>query len=119
MLVLADYFRAQGWRVDLEFTNGRETDLFKLVKRTNYQCIGFTISNHRCLEALTDNLSTLRNTSEWGMRPVLIGGSLLATEPAIAGRVGANGTAANEVEAFQLASTLVAAHSKQFDSELR
>ncbi len=108
MLILAEHFREQGWRVDIEFTQTETRSIFELIHQANCACMGFTISNHRCIPGLTDIVSNLRNDIEWGTKPILVGGSLLQSDPEIVTRVGADGGATNEADALGLAEGLVA-----------
>jgi len=119
MLILADHFRGQGWRVDMEFSYQMGADELSMVTLQEYGCLGFTISNHRCTKQLTDIVSTLRNTPEWGNRPIMIGGSLIDTDSTLIARVGADASARNEIDALTVAETLIGVPKQREPSDIR
>ncbi|MEM9355649.1 MAG: hypothetical protein AAGB04_05510 [Pseudomonadota bacterium] len=107
MLILAEHFRSQGWRVETEFSIRDAAEAQSCAESRQCSCIGFTISNERCIATLTDSVSRLRNTDKWSTGPILVGGTVVERDTALIDVVGADGSANNEIDAVSTADCLL------------
>ena len=91
-MVVAEFVRRAGWEV----TSGPalpEADLLHLVQVRGFVAVGLSVSTDRALEALPRQIALLRERSANPSVQVLVGGWRFTENPALADRVGADGTA--------------------------
>lgn len=103
--MLGEFFRRAGWRVERE-TPSTEGELSTLVGAVWFDVVGFSLSGEEYLEALTRQVQLVRKHSLNRHVAVLVGGSLFATYPDLAGFVGADASTTDALTAVEVADRL-------------
>jgi methanogenic corrinoid protein MtbC1 len=106
LFVVADFFARDGWDVRV----GPPLDRMGLVDAVTTQhvdVVGFSVGCATRLPRLAHDISHVRRASINKSMLVLVGGPPFTADPALATRVGADGTAASADDAPRLARTLL------------
>lgn len=105
--IVQKFMRAAGWSVMTLV--GTETDqLLDVVAREWLAVIGFSISGHTHIDALSKTIKALRIQSLNPHIGVMIGGPMVVANPGLVEQIGADGTATNAASAVVLAKKLLA-----------
>ena len=105
-VVIDELFRRDGWVTDR--MSGAETpDLIKRVAAHWFDLVGLTVSCDAHIAPLTSVIVALRNVSRNPRVCIMVGGRVFSTDPELAFRVGADGTARDAIGALKVAADLV------------
>jgi methanogenic corrinoid protein MtbC1 len=88
VVMAADYFQRRGWSVRVELRSDPAT-LARLVRDQPFDVIGFSAGSRRMLPGLEQAVARLRDASPSHAR-ILVGGPIVALDPDVADRVGAD-----------------------------
>ena len=105
-LMVSDFLRRIGFDVWNPMVP-TEAALDEIIDRRGFDLIGFSMSASRHLDRLTSCIARIRGTTRNGGARVLVGGSLFAGHPELVAQVGADGTAADGLEAATVAKRMV------------
>lgn len=108
LFMVADFFARDGWDVLVGPPLDR-LGLLDAVAEQHLDVVGFSVGCATRLPRLTHEIGLLRRASRNPGLLVLVGGSPFAGDPALAARVGADGTAMRADEAPRLARALLLA----------
>lgn len=89
LLMVAEFFRRGGWEVVVEYPPS-EDDLLALVGADRYAVVGLSVGCRDQLDGLSSRIARIRRTSRNREVGVMIGGRLVAEDPALAARLGAD-----------------------------
>ncbi|MCZ8132015.1 MAG: cobalamin B12-binding domain-containing protein [Steroidobacteraceae bacterium] len=113
LMLVAEFFRRAGWDVSSEFP-ATTADLLELVAGERFAVVGLSCASESRLDGLASRIQAVRRASRNRGIGVLVGGRLFTDAPELAGRIGADGTAADGrqavLQARRLRGLLVAAH---------
>lgn len=98
LLMVAEFFRRDGWRVWSE-PGARIEDLSDLVAQEPFDLIGLSVAHLDSVDDLQSEIETLRAASLNANLKVMVGGHLFLKEPGLARQVGADGSAKDAVGA--------------------
>lgn len=104
--IVQRFFRAAGWHV----CNGPVAtvkDISNIVSREWFGVVGFSLSTQRHMDHLAASIAVARTSSLNPSIGIMVGGPVFSADPELAGRLGADGTAANAPAAVVLAKTLL------------
>lgn len=104
--MVAEFFRRAGW-LAWSAPAGTDDALLTLAAAQPFDVIGLTISAERHLPGVPPLLARLRAVSPNPDVVILVGGGLFAADPALARRLGADGTAADGPGAVACAESLL------------
>lgn len=108
LAMVRDFFRASGWEVWDE-TPDEPAELLSLLQTYRFDLLGFSIGSERHVDALAALIARARKSSINRKLRVLAGGPLLLAQPALADRIGADGTADDARQAILVADKLLTA----------
>lgn len=106
LLLVGEFFRRAGWRVDGDPTMSLN-DMLALVSLERFDVIGVTVGSECHLDAVSSAILALRQASREPEVVVMVGGPLTADYPDLVQRVGADATASDAAAAVSLAEQLV------------
>lgn len=111
-VMIDETFRHHGWRTDvaLDPTNA---ELLEHVARDWFDVVGLTVSCDCHIEPLPSLIRALRSVSRNPRIVVMVGGRVFLEDPVLAIEVGADGTAADAVQAVMVAGGLVGAVERE------
>ncbi|MGE3780586.1 MAG: B12-binding domain-containing protein [Pirellulaceae bacterium] len=104
--MVEEFFRRAGWDV----LGGPTLDCgaqLKILKREDIDVVGFSINGETCLDRLVSDIRDVRQASRNRQVVVMVGGSLINSQPELVALVGADATAADGREAVTRAGELV------------
>ena len=105
--MIDECFARAGWNTDLLIEPTRAT-LLARVASADFDLVGLTVSCDSHNGQLASLIVAVRNVSRNAHVRLLLGGRVLAEDPDLARRVGADGTAASALDALELAERLIA-----------
>ena len=103
LAIVRTHFEKSGWSVD--FADGGEVET--AVKRRWYELVAFSISCDRFVDALAEAATRVRNASRNRKVFLLVGGPIVASDPGLAARIGADAGAATPQEAIVVTRSLL------------
>lgn len=106
LFLVADFFARDGWDVLVGPPLDR-VGLLDAVRDQHVDVVGFSVGCATRLPRLAHDISHLRRASRNPNVLVLVGGPPFTADPALAARVGADGTAASADDAPRVARTLL------------
>lgn len=104
-LMVEEVFARAGWESELLIGPTR-SDLLGAIGERGFDFVGLTLSNDCNSAAISDLITTLRSVSKNPNLLIIIGGRFVNADPSLAGKVGADGTAADAQQALALAERL-------------
>jgi methanogenic corrinoid protein MtbC1 len=104
-LIVAEYLLKDGWDVHLVPIHSSDI-LLDMVRKTDYHCIGVSVSCHQYLSGLRKDIRRVRQMSRNPDIRVLVGGHLFDSEPALVQQLGADGCATDATQAVAEARRL-------------
>ena len=105
--MVSELLERHGWTADL-LVAADMPELLAAVGAADYDLVGLTVSCDCHSARLPSAILAIRSVSSNPRVRVLVGGRVLNDDPALAGRVGADGTASDARQALLLAEELVA-----------
>lgn len=109
LLMVADFFRREGWDVWAEPVESR-VDLVELVQRQWFSVVGLSVGGDTGLVSISAIIHELRKASRNRSVGIMVGGPLFIKQPELAVQVGADATAIDgrhaTVQAEQVVSLL-------------
>ena len=111
-VVIDEVFRREGWRTE-RMVGAETADLLRHAAGQWFDLIGLTVSCDCHIATLGSIIVALRNVSHNPRVCVLVGGRVFGADPALADRVGADGTARDARLALRLADSLVRARARE------
>lgn len=105
-VVIDELFRRNGWVTD-RLTDAETPELLRRASDLWFDVIGLTVSCDCHIAPLPSIIAALRSVSRNPRVCVLIGGRLCVADPALADKVGADGTARDAKLALKVAVDLV------------
>jgi MerR family transcriptional regulator, light-induced transcriptional regulator len=105
-LMVAEVFSRAGWTSESLIEPCRQ-ELLQVLAATNFDLVGLTVSCDCPSGALSSLITAMRSVSKNPVIQVLIGGRAVNAEPALAERVGADGTAPDGRSALALANARI------------
>jgi hypothetical protein len=96
ILILSNTLDTSLYDIDMEFDVIDADHVTSIVADRPCDCVSFSCSNDRCLDALSESVSKLRAFTGFGRRPIIVGGPAISRSPGIVDELGANGTAGDE-----------------------
>jgi methylmalonyl-CoA mutase cobalamin-binding subunit len=109
ILILAQSLRTSGFDVDLEFAVEDPDHVTRIVSARPCDCIGFSCSNDRWLDGLSESVSKLRHYAGFGPRPIVLGGPAISRCPERVRQMTVNGTAEDDTGIVCLLQRLTSA----------
>lgn len=106
-VLMDDVFRRGGWTSEA-IPECTTPDLLDRVARASIDVVGLTITHDDHIARLPSLILALRSVSRNPRLCILIGGRVIAENPNVVTKVGADGTAPDAVQALELADRLVA-----------
>ncbi len=106
LFIIEDVFRRAGWRTWMEMTAADE-DVLDTVRCHWFDIVGLSMSAATHVEKVKSAIKSVRAVSRNPDLFVLVGGRLFIDSPEYVAIVGADATAANGADAFQLADKAV------------
>jgi methanogenic corrinoid protein MtbC1 len=106
LFIIEDVFRRAGWRTWMEMTAADE-DVLDTVRCHWFDIVGLSMSSTTHVEKVKSAIRSVRAASRNPDLFVLVGGRLFIESPEYVAIVGADATAANGADAFQLADKAV------------
>ena len=106
VLMVAEFFRREGWEVT-DFASATLETLIVAVERTAFDLIGLSLGGEVRLNALVSTIEALRTASKNPDVGVMVGGAIFALQPDLARRVPADAVAADAASAVRLAEALM------------
>jgi len=106
LFIIEDVFRRAGWRTWMEMTAADE-DVLDTVRCHWFDIVGLSMSASTHVDKVKAAIRAVRAASRNPDLFVLVGGRLFTESPEYVGIVGADATAANGADAFQLADKAV------------
>lgn len=107
ILVVAEFFRRDAWRVWSEPGASLES-LVKIVSQNAFDMIGLSVTRSVSAEELTEEIVALRKASANPDMRVLVGGDLVTREVGFIEQVDADGSAPDAAGALELGRSLLA-----------
>ena len=104
--MLGDLFEADGWRVVQLGADVPVTDLAQAVEFYAVDLAGLSVSQNSQLPALKQSVAAIRNGARSDRVKILIGGRALGAASDLAAQLGADGYAADPIDALRLARRL-------------
>jgi methanogenic corrinoid protein MtbC1 len=106
LFIIEDVFRRAGWRTWMEMAAADE-DVLDTVRCHWFDVVGLSMSTATHIEKVKSTVKSVRAASRNPDLFVLVGGRLFIESPEYVAMVGADATAANGADAFQLADKAV------------
>ncbi len=106
LLMVAEFFRRDGWRVWGE-PAASEADLVNAVKATHFDMVGFSVGAVAHITSLKRVIDAIRKASLNPAIKVMVGGPVFLVSPKLMAEVGADATAPDAACAVETASKLV------------
>lgn len=106
--MLGEFFIRDGWDVQIGPWLGSE-ELLDKVGESEYNLLGFSVSVSSRISKLQQDIRRARQVSRNRKIRVIVGGSLIATDPSLAERIGADGFATDAQSALREARRLLSA----------
>lgn len=106
MFMVAEFFMRDGWSVSAG-PPLTENDLLHTVHDAWYDVIGFSAGSAERLGTLRHQIARVRRTSRNPNLVVLVGGSVFGEDPALVGRIGADGWAEDARQAPSVARAML------------
>jgi len=106
LFIIEDVFRRAGWRTWMEMASADE-DVLDTVRCHWFDVVGLSMSAATHVEKVKSVIRSVRSASRNPDLFVLVGGRLFIESPEYVAIVGADATAANGADAFQLADKAV------------
>lgn len=107
-VVIDEVFHRDGWLTERP-SGADRSELLRLIGSQWFDLVGLTVSCDCHVRSLAPLIAALRNVSRNPRLCVMVGGRVFVANPAIAMRVGADGTACDAKQALKLAADLVRA----------
>ena len=107
-VIVEEMFRRDGWDTEVALDPDM-SELLEKVSRGWYDMVGLTVSCDCHIAPLPSIITALRSVSRNPQLLVMVGGRIFLQDPALADRVGADGTAADARLALRTAAGLVGA----------
>lgn len=104
--MVTETFRRHGWEAEM-IVGAEMRALLAALACTEFDLVGLTVSCDCHSARLPSAILALRSVSRNPHLRVMIGGRVANEDPALAGRVGADGTASDASEALRIAEVLV------------
>jgi len=111
-VVVEELFCREGWLTD-RMAEASTPDLLERVAGEWFDLIGLTISCDYHIAPLPSVIAALRNVSRNPHLCVMVGGRIFVDDPALATRIGADGTAADAKMAVSMALELINAFDRE------
>jgi MerR family transcriptional regulator, light-induced transcriptional regulator len=108
-LVVDEVFRRGGWATD-RMCAPQAAELVGRVGRDWFDMVGLTVSCDAHIAPLRSVIVALRNVSRNPGLFIMVGGQVFSTDPQLAVRIGADGTAGDARRALKVADDLVRVH---------
>ncbi|MFS0737761.1 cobalamin B12-binding domain-containing protein [Sphingomonas sp. 1P06PA] len=105
-VLVDEAFRRSGWDSDLA-VGLTMPELLRRVGASSYALLGLTVSCDCHIARLPSMITALRSVSANPRVSIMVGGRVFVDDPDLAGRVGADGTAADAFAAVAIAEDLV------------
>ncbi|MFO1394583.1 MAG: cobalamin B12-binding domain-containing protein [Steroidobacteraceae bacterium] len=106
LMMVGDAFRRSGW--DVRFEAPLEiADLSRLVRQESYSVMGMSVGCDTPLKSVARSIVAARRVSANRSIGVLVGGSVISREPALATRLGADATAGDGPAAVEQAEKML------------
>ncbi|WP_162925304.1 cobalamin B12-binding domain-containing protein [Aurantiacibacter odishensis] len=106
-LMVEEVFARAGWASEV-LLEPKRRELLAYVNEQAFDIVGLTLSNDCPSDTLSEFITCLRSVSKNPNLIVLLGGRLVNSQPAIATKAGADGTATDARSALHLAEQLLA-----------
>ena len=103
LAIVKAHFEKFGWSADLAGGD----DLEAAVRRHRYALVAFSISCDRFVDALADAATNVRKVSRNRNVFILVGGPIVASDPELAAKIGADAGAATPQEAIVVTRSLL------------
>jgi methanogenic corrinoid protein MtbC1 len=110
LIMVAEFFRRAGWNV-MSRLSPSVGDLTDAVREGWFEIVGFSANSESRLDTLASSIEALRRASRNPSINVMVGGPLFVARPELVGRVGADATAKDGMDAVAHAENLSAAQS--------
>ena len=104
-LIIAEHFIRDGWDVHLMTIYGSDI-LLDMVRKTEYDCLGVSISCTQYISGLRKDIRRVRQVSRNADIRVLVGGHLFGADPSLVQQLGADGHATDADSAVVMARRL-------------
>lgn len=111
-VMIDDTFRRHGWHTDVAL-DAATGELIEHVARDWFDVVGLTVTCDCHIEPLPSLIRALRSVSRNPRVVVMVGGRIFLQDPLLAREVGADGTAADAVQAVAVAGGLVGAVERE------
>jgi MerR family transcriptional regulator, light-induced transcriptional regulator len=111
-IVIQEVFAREGWATD-RITAPRTADLVERVAGEWFDLVGLTVSCDAHTGGVSSVIAAMRSVSRNPRLRVMVGGRVFVEDPALAARVGADGTARDALVAAGVAAELVAAAERE------
>ena len=105
--MIDEVFARAGWESEA-LIDPQRRELLTLISRKSYDLVGLTITNDSPSSGLQSLIRAIRAVSANPATCIMIGGRMVNANPAIAGEVGADGTATDAFAALETAERMVA-----------
>lgn len=106
LMMVGDAFRRSGWDVRFE-APAEIADLSHLVRQEPFSVLGISVGCDTPLKAVARSIVAARRVSSNRSIGVLVGGSMISREPALASRLGADATASDGPAAVEQAEKML------------
>jgi methanogenic corrinoid protein MtbC1 len=106
LLMVGEFFRRGGWAVVIDYP-ATNSQLLEMVGAERYSVIGLTVGCREQLDGLSSRVAQIRRASRNRGIGVMLGGRPFTDQPDLAGRLGADTTAADARAATVRAEELV------------
>lgn len=104
--MIGDLYRQAGWKAHCEI-NATIDLIADMVKQESFDLLGISLSSSEQIEQSSDIIEQIRLVSMNSNIKILLGGSLIAEDPGIAERIGADMFASNGKEAIVIAQKML------------
>ena len=110
LIMVAEFFRRAGWNV-MSRLSPSIGDLTGAVREGWFEIVGFSVNSESRVAALVSSIEAIRRASSNPSINVMVGGPLFIAHPELVGRVGADATAKDGMDAVAHAENLAAVQS--------
>ncbi|MEM1343369.1 MAG: cobalamin B12-binding domain-containing protein [Pseudomonadota bacterium] len=111
-LIVAKFFARAGWRTWTEMSID-DAGLIDFLQREPFEVVGFSIALPSHADTLARTIAALRRALGAAAPAILVGGGAVVSDPDLARRVGADGSAVDPAGAVALAERLVDAQASR------
>jgi methanogenic corrinoid protein MtbC1 len=106
LFMVVEFFRRAGWNI-WSGSPATPSDLFGVVSANAFELLGYSVAADRHLGQLKEQLSAIRKRSRNPNIKILVGGQAFSDDPELFREVGADASAADGMQAVQVAERLV------------